>query len=63
MLTRQELLQNPDLYRDKARGALIGLAIGDSFGDASLMALPRISTREPAGPPTIRSLPCSPRRF
>ena len=35
MLTRQELLQNPDLYRDKARGALIGLAIGDSFGDAS----------------------------
>ena len=22
MLTRQELLQNPDLYRDKARGAL-----------------------------------------
>ena len=35
MLTRQELLQNPDLYRDKALGALIGLAIGDSFGDAS----------------------------
>lgn len=35
MLIRQELLQNPDLYRDKARGALIGLAIGDSFGDAS----------------------------
>ncbi len=35
MLTRQQLLQNPELFRDKARGALIGLAIGDSFGDAS----------------------------
>lgn len=35
MLTRQELLKNPELYRDKARGAMIGLAIGDSFGDAS----------------------------
>ncbi len=35
MLTRQQLLQNPDGYRNKARGALIGLAIGDSFGDAS----------------------------
>lgn len=35
MLTRQELLSNPTLLRDKARGALIGLAIGDSFGDAS----------------------------
>ena len=35
MMTRQELLRTPDLYRDRARGALIGLAIGDSFGDAS----------------------------
>jgi ADP-ribosylglycohydrolase len=29
------LLTDPELFRDKARGALIGLAIGDSFGDAS----------------------------
>ena len=35
MLTRQELKNNPERLRDKARGALIGLAIGDSFGDAS----------------------------
>lgn len=35
MLSRKELLNNPELLRDKARGALIGLAIGDSFGDAS----------------------------
>ncbi len=35
MLTRQQLLQDKDLFLDKARGALIGLAIGDSFGDAS----------------------------
>lgn len=35
MLSRQQLLANPTLLRDKARGALIGLAIGDSFGDAS----------------------------
>ena len=31
MLTRQELLQNPDLYRDKARGALIGLAFDGNW--------------------------------
>lgn len=35
MLNRKDLLANPDKLRDKARGALIGLAIGDSFGDAS----------------------------
>ncbi|MEG0270500.1 MAG: ADP-ribosylglycohydrolase family protein [Clostridia bacterium] len=35
MKTRQQLLSNPELLRDKARGALIGLAIGDSFGDAA----------------------------
>ena len=28
MLSRKELLNNPELLRDKARGALIGLAIG-----------------------------------
>lgn len=35
MKTRAMLLTDPELFRDKARGALIGLAIGDSFGDAS----------------------------
>ncbi len=34
MLTRQELLENKELRQNYARGALIGLAIGDSFGDA-----------------------------
>jgi len=33
MMTRRELLANPGLLRDKAFGALIGLAIGDSLGD------------------------------
>lgn len=35
MLTRNELLSDPQKLQDKARGALIGLAIGDSFGDAA----------------------------
>lgn len=35
MLTREQLRQDPELTRDKARGALCGLAIGDSFGDAA----------------------------
>lgn len=35
MLTRQELLSNRELLIDKTRGALCGLAIGDSFGDAA----------------------------
>lgn len=35
MITRQQLLSNPEKLRDKARGAMIGLAIGDSFGDAA----------------------------
>lgn len=35
MLDRKELLAQPERLRDRARGALIGLAIGDSFGDAS----------------------------
>lgn len=34
MLTRNDLVKNPDLAREKALGALAGLAIGDSFGDA-----------------------------
>ncbi|MCI0513835.1 ADP-ribosylglycohydrolase family protein [candidate division KSB1 bacterium] len=34
MLTRSEFVQNRELCFDKAYGALIGLAIGDSFGDA-----------------------------
>lgn len=34
MLTREDLIRDPDKARDKALGALAGLAIGDSFGDA-----------------------------
>ena len=34
MLTRNDLINNPALAREKALGALAGLAIGDSFGDA-----------------------------
>ncbi len=34
MLTRNDLIQNRELAKDKALGALAGLAIGDSFGDA-----------------------------
>ena len=34
MLTRNDLIRDPALARDKALGALAGLAIGDSFGDA-----------------------------
>lgn len=35
MLTRKELIQDKERVFDKAYGALSGLAIGDSFGDAS----------------------------
>ena len=35
MLTRQEFIQDRDRVFDKVYGALSGLAIGDSFGDAS----------------------------
>ncbi len=35
MISREALRQNPLLLRDKTRGALCGLAIGDSFGDAA----------------------------
>lgn len=35
MLTRQAILADTITFRDKARGVLSGLAIGDSFGDAS----------------------------
>lgn len=34
MLTRNDLINDPALAQDKALGALAGLAIGDSFGDA-----------------------------
>lgn len=37
MITRQELLQDRARLTDKAIGALCGLAIGDSFGDAARM--------------------------
>lgn len=35
MLTREEFIKDPDQVFDKAYGALSGVAIGDSFGDAS----------------------------
>lgn len=35
MVTRQEFIQNRERVFDKVYGALSGLAIGDSFGDAS----------------------------
>ncbi len=35
MMTRKELLGDKTLLQDKAYGALIGLAIGDSLGDAA----------------------------
>ena len=37
MITRQQLLADKDLLTDKAVGALCGLAIGDSLGDAARM--------------------------
>jgi ADP-ribosylglycohydrolase len=37
MLARKELLNKKDLLFDKVYGALSGLAIGDSFGDAARM--------------------------
>lgn len=38
MITREELAQDQLLKTDRAFGALIGLAIGDSFGDAARTA-------------------------
>ena len=35
MLSREQLKKDPQRLRDKCRGAMIGIAIGDSFGDAS----------------------------
>jgi len=37
MITKDELKKNLEMIEDKACGALSGLAIGDSFGDASRM--------------------------
>lgn len=37
MMTRDELVRNRELLTDKAIGALSGLAIGDSLGDAARM--------------------------
>ncbi len=33
MITRAELIQNPTLLRNRAVGCLVGLAVGDAFGD------------------------------
>lgn len=38
MLSRTDLMRNPELCRDRAAGCLLGLAIGDSFGDAARTA-------------------------
>lgn len=35
MITRKDLIDNRDLAREKAMGCIIGLAIGDSLGDAA----------------------------
>ena len=35
MLTRNEFIQDAERVFDKVYGAMSGLAIGDSFGDAS----------------------------
>ncbi len=37
MITREQLLSDPKRAREKAVGCICGLAIGDSFGDASRM--------------------------
>jgi len=37
MITRQQLVKDRELLTDKAVGALCGLAIGDSLGDAARM--------------------------
>lgn len=38
MISRIDLMRNPELCRDRAAGCLLGLAIGDSFGDAARTA-------------------------
>jgi len=38
MITRDELLKNRELLNDRARAALVGHAIGDSFGDIARSA-------------------------
>ena len=38
MISRTDLMHNPELCRDRAAGCLLGLAIGDSFGDAARTA-------------------------
>ncbi len=43
MLTRKELAADRKMVEDKACGALIGLAIGDSFGDAARMQDNRVN--------------------
>ena len=43
MIGRNEFISDRALVRDRAKGALIGLAIGDSFGDAARMQANRES--------------------
>jgi ADP-ribosylglycohydrolase len=43
MITRQKLIQDRGLAEDKAVGALVGLAVGDSFGDAARMQDNRVN--------------------
>ena len=63
MLSKKEFIQDRDRVFDKVYGALSGLAIGDSFGDASRKQENRVNyavtlTRVPRGALTIPSLPC-----
>jgi len=43
MMTRAQLVEDRTLVRDRAVGSLIGLAVGDSFGDAARMQANRES--------------------
>ncbi len=43
MLSREDLINNTELKMDKAVGSLIGLAIGDSLGDAARMDSNRVT--------------------
>ena len=65
MLSREAFIKDRDYVFNKVYGALAGIAIGDSFGDAARMQeetgritrLQRTLIKEPAGVQTIQNLP------